>query len=107
MTACSSIRYIPSPIPVLQSPLYDLALASRLSEVIAEQELDLLHVHYAIPHAISAYLARQICPRPFRTITTLHGTDTRLVGLDPSYRPITRFGLEQSDGRDGRLPLSR
>ena len=86
------------PYPVLQNPQYDLALASRLSEVIAEQRLDLLHVHYAIPHAISAYLARQICAYPFRTITTLHGTDTRLVGLDPSYRPITKFGLEQSDG---------
>ncbi len=84
--------------PVLQNPQYDLALASRAAEVIAEQELDLLHVHYAIPHAISAYLARQICPRYFRIITTLHGTDTRLVGLDPSYRPITKFGLEQSDG---------
>jgi N-acetyl-alpha-D-glucosaminyl L-malate synthase BshA len=69
-----------------------------MAEVIAEQELDLLHVHYAVPHAISAFLARQICPRPFRTITTVHGTDTRLVGLDPSYRPITRFGLQQSDG---------
>jgi len=86
------------PYPVLQNPQYDLALASRLSEVIAEQELDLLHVHYAVPHAISAFLARQICPRPFCTVTTVHGTDTRLVGLDPSYRPITRFGLEQSDG---------
>lgn len=86
------------PYPVLQNPQYDLALASKLSEVIAEQELDLLHVHYAVPHAISAYLARQICPRPFRTITTVHGTDTRLVGLDASYRPITKFGLEQSDG---------
>jgi N-acetyl-alpha-D-glucosaminyl L-malate synthase BshA len=86
------------PYPVLQNPQYDLALASRLSEVIAEQQLDLLHVHYAIPHAISAYLARQICRYPFHIITTLHGTDTRLVGLDPSYRPITKFGLEQSDG---------
>lgn len=84
--------------PVLQSPQYDLALASRLSEVIADERLELVHVHYAIPHAISAYLARQICPHPFRFITTLHGTDTRLVGLDPSYRPITKFGLEQSDG---------
>ncbi|OPZ80929.1 MAG: GDP-mannose-dependent alpha-(1-6)-phosphatidylinositol monomannoside mannosyltransferase [bacterium ADurb.Bin429] len=86
------------PYPVLQNPQYDLALASRLSEVIAEQELDLLHVHYAVPHAISAFLARQICARAFRVVTTVHGTDTRLVGLDPSYRPITRFGLEQSDG---------
>jgi len=88
----------PFPYPVLHSPLYDLALATRISEVVAEHQLDLLHVHYAIPHAISAYLARQICPRPFRFITTLHGTDTRLVGLDPSYRPITQFSLQQSDG---------
>ena len=88
----------PFPYPVLQSPLYDLALASRLSEVIAEYQLELLHVHYAIPHAISAYLARQLCAQPFRFITTLHGTDTRLVGLDPSYRPITQFSLQQSDG---------
>ena len=86
------------PYPVLSNPQYDLALASRLSDVIAEHELDLLHVHYAIPHAISAYLARQICRYPFRYITTLHGTDTRLVGLDPSYRPITKFSLERSDG---------
>lgn len=86
------------PYPVLQNPQYDLALASRLSEVIAEQRLDVLHVHYAIPHAISAYLAKQICAYPFRTVTTVHGTDTRLVGLDPSYRPITKFSLEQSDG---------
>ena len=85
------------PYPVLQNPQYDLALASRLSEVIAEEELDLLHVHYAIPHAISALLAREICSYPFRTITTVHGTDTRLVGLDPSYRPITKLGLERSD----------
>ncbi len=86
------------PYPVLSNPQYDLALASRLSEVIAEQQLDLLHVHYAIPHAVSAFLARQICSYPFRYITTLHGTDTRLVGLDPSYRPITKFSLERSDG---------
>ena len=86
------------PYPVLQHPQYDLALASRLSEVIDEQELDIIHMHYAIPHAISAYLARQICHRPVTVITTVHGTDTRLVGLDPAYRPITRFGLEQSDG---------
>ena len=86
------------PYPVLQNPQYDLALASRLAEVISEHSLDLLHVHYAIPHSISAFLARQICPYPFRTVTTIHGTDTRLVGLDPSYRPMTKFGLEQSDG---------
>lgn len=85
------------PYAVLENPQYDLALASRLAEVIAAEQLDILHVHYAIPHAISAYLARQICPYPFRIITTVHGTDTRLVGLDPSYRSITKFGLEQSD----------
>ncbi|HEX2948677.1 MAG TPA: N-acetyl-alpha-D-glucosaminyl L-malate synthase BshA [Armatimonadota bacterium] len=86
------------PYPVLQNPQYDLALASRLSEVITEQQLDVLHVHYAIPHAISAFLAKQISRYPFKTVTTVHGTDTRLVGLDASYRPITKFGLEQSDG---------
>lgn len=86
------------PYPVLQNPQYDLALASRLAEVMAEEQLELLHVHYAIPHAISAYLARQICPHHFTTVTSLHGTDTRLVGLDRSYRSITKFGIEQSDG---------
>ncbi len=85
------------PYPVLQSPQYDLALACRLSEVIDEYKIDILHVHYAIPHAISAFLARQITTHPFKIITTLHGTDTRLVGLDPSYRPITKFSLDQSD----------
>ncbi len=86
------------PYPVLQSPQYDLALACRLSEVIDEYKIDILHVHYAIPHAISAYLARQITTHQFKIITTLHGTDTRLVGLDPSYRPIMKFSLDQSDG---------
>ncbi len=86
------------PYPVLHNPQYDLALASRMAEVVEAQGLDLVHVHYAVPHAISAYLARQICPRPFKTITTLHGTDTRLVGLDPSYRAITKFGMEMADG---------
>jgi L-malate glycosyltransferase len=90
----------PFPYPVLQSPLYDLALASRLSEVIAEQELDLLHVHYAIPHSVSAYLARAMMApkRKLPFVTTLHGTDITLVGADRSYFPITKFSIEQSDG---------
>ncbi|HTW44315.1 MAG TPA: N-acetyl-alpha-D-glucosaminyl L-malate synthase BshA [Acidobacteriaceae bacterium] len=87
--------------PLFEYPPYDLALATRLSEVAAYYKLDLLHVHYAIPHSISAYLARQMLAErnhrlPF--VTTLHGTDITLVGMDHSYLPITRFGIDQSDG---------
>ncbi len=72
-----------------------------MAEVAAYYELDLLHVHYAIPHSISAYLAREMLARQQRRlpfITTLHGTDITLVGLDHSYLPITRFGINESDG---------
>lgn len=87
--------------PLFQYPPYDLALASQVVETTERYNLDLLHVHYAIPHAISALLARQMLHArglhlPF--ITTLHGTDITLVGFDRSYLPITRFGIEQSDG---------
>jgi N-acetyl-alpha-D-glucosaminyl L-malate synthase BshA len=87
--------------PLFEHPPYDLALATRMAEVAEFYELDLLHVHYAIPHSVSAYLAKQMLASrgvklPF--ITTLHGTDITLVGLDRSYLPITRFGIEQSDG---------
>lgn len=87
--------------PLFQYPPYDLALASRMAEVAEFYGLDLLHVHYAIPHSVSALLARQMLAAkgirlPF--ITTLHGTDITLVGQDPGYLPITRFGIEQSDG---------
>jgi N-acetyl-alpha-D-glucosaminyl L-malate synthase BshA len=87
--------------PLFQYPPYSLALASRMAEVAACYKLDLLHVHYAIPHSISALLARQMLARkglhlPF--ITTLHGTDITLVGADRSYLPITRFSIEESDG---------
>jgi len=89
--------------PLFEYPPYDLALATRMAEVSQLYELDLLHVHYAIPHSVSAMLARQMLaatpPRrhlPF--VTTLHGTDITLVGLDRSYLPITRFSIEQSDG---------
>jgi len=87
--------------PLFEYPPYDLALATRMAEVAAYYELDLLHVHYAIPHSISAYLAREMLARQNRRlpfITTLHGTDITLVGLDHSYLPITRFGIDESDG---------
>jgi L-malate glycosyltransferase len=89
--------------PLFDYPPYDLALATRMAEVSELYGLDLLHVHYAIPHSVSALLARQMLaakPKgqklPF--VTTLHGTDITLVGLDRSYLPITRFSIEQSDG---------
>ena len=89
-----------STYPLFQYPPYCLALASRMAEVAEAYELDLLHVHYAIPHSISALLAQQMLaaahPLPF--ITTLHGTDITLVGTDRSYFPITKFSIEQSDG---------
>jgi N-acetyl-alpha-D-glucosaminyl L-malate synthase BshA len=87
--------------PLFEHPPYDLALATRMAEVAEFYSLDLLHVHYAIPHSVSALLARQMLASRGRNlpfITTLHGTDITLVGLDPSYLPITRFGIEQSDG---------
>jgi N-acetyl-alpha-D-glucosaminyl L-malate synthase BshA len=87
--------------PLFEYPPYDLALATRMAEVAAYYDLDLLHVHYAIPHSISAYLAREMLIRQKRHlpfITTLHGTDITLVGLDHSYLPITRFGIDESDG---------
>ncbi len=85
--------------PLFDHPPYTLALATRMYEVAEEASLDLLHVHYAIPHSVSALLARMMSQRkrlPF--ITTLHGTDITLVGHDRSYLPITRFSIEESDG---------
>ena len=91
--------------PLFEYPPYDLALATRMAEVAEIYELDLLHVHYAIPHSVSAMLARQmLCydharkRRRLPYVTTLHGTDITLVGSDPSYLPITRFSIDQSDG---------
>lgn len=88
-----------STYPLFQYPPYSLALASRMAEIAAHHELDLLHVHYAIPHSISAFLAQQMTTNrrlPFST--TLHGTDITLVGADRSYFPITKFSIERSDG---------
>jgi len=91
--------------PLFEYPPYDLALATRMAEVAEIYELDLLHVHYAIPHSVSAMLARQMLAcdharkvRRLPYVTTLHGTDITLVGSDPSYLPITRFSIDQSDG---------
>jgi len=86
--------------PLFQYPPYCLALASRMAEVAESYDLDLLHVHYAIPHSISALLAQQMLApgRRLPFITTLHGTDITLVGLEPSYFPITKFSIERSDG---------
>ena len=87
--------------PLFEFPPYDLALASRMAEVAEFYELDLLHVHYAIPHSVSALLARQMLAdrgRKLPFVTTLHGTDITLVGLDRSYLPITRYSIQQSDG---------
>ena len=89
-----------STYPLFQYPPYCLALASRMAEVAQSYELDVLHVHYAIPHSISAMLAQQMMApvRRLPFITTLHGTDITLVGVDPSYFPITKFSIEKSDG---------
>ena len=84
--------------PLFEYPPYDLVLATKMAEVTARYNLDILHVHYAIPHSISAYLAKMMVPdRKTPFVTTLHGTDITLVGNDRSYLPITRFGIEQSD----------
>src|SRR5437660_4111429 len=81
--------------PLFVSPPYTLALATKMAEVVAQAGLDLLHVHYALPHAISAILAREMSGGggngKLRVVTTLHGTDITIVGQDRSYLPITRF----------------
>ncbi len=85
--------------PLFDFPLYTPALASKIVEVARFENLDILHAHYAIPHAISAYLAKQIIGNnSLKILTTLHGTDITLVGLEPSYLPVMKFSIEQSDG---------
>jgi N-acetyl-alpha-D-glucosaminyl L-malate synthase BshA len=85
--------------PLFEYPPYTDALASKLRDVAIEQSLDLIHVHYAIPHAVSAYLAREMLrkERHLPVVTTLHGTDITLVGRDPSFLSITKFSIEQSN----------
>jgi len=94
-----------SQYPLFEYPPYDLALATRMAEVAEIYDLDILHVHYAIPHSVSALLARQMLAaqhngkaRRLPFVTTLHGTDITIVGADRSYLPVTRYSIEQSDG---------
>ncbi|WP_318508585.1 N-acetyl-alpha-D-glucosaminyl L-malate synthase BshA [Bacillus sp. T3] len=82
---------------VFQYPPYDIALASKIAEVANREELDLLHVHYAIPHAVCAILAKQMSGRNLKIVTTLHGTDITVLGNDPSLADAVRFGIEKSD----------
>lgn len=89
------------PYPLFDFPPYELALASKMVNVTMFEKLDLLHVHYAIPHASAAYMARQILMSKgirIPVITTLHGTDITLVGKDPSYEPVVTFSINESDG---------
>lgn len=84
--------------PVFPHASYSLNLAAKILDVIRGHGLDLIHSHYAVPHATSAYLAKEMCPGcPVRTVTTLHGTDITLVGLRPSFYEITRFSIARSD----------
>lgn len=87
--------------PLFDYPPYALALASQMVNLIEYENLDLLHVHYALPHATSAYLAKQIMCEKGKTVpivTTLHGTDITLVGKDPSYKHVVEFSIDKSDG---------
>lgn len=86
--------------PLFEYPPYDLALAVRMHEVVRDHKLDLLHCHYAIPHATSAWIAREMLRESgedVAIVTTLHGTDITIVGQDPSFYPITKFSIEKSD----------
>ncbi|KAF0142055.1 MAG: glycosyl transferase group 1 [Stygiobacter sp.] len=90
-----------STYPLFEHSLYGLSLTSKMLEVIEYEKLDLMHVHYAIPHAVSAYMARKVLEKTNKSIkfiTTLHGTDITLVGLEPSFMPLVKFSIEESDG---------
>ncbi|SFA46166.1 N-acetyl-alpha-D-glucosaminyl L-malate synthase BshA [Parageobacillus thermantarcticus] len=82
---------------VFQYPPYDLALASKIAEVAKREQLDVLHAHYAVPHAVCAVLARQMVGGKLKIVTTLHGTDITVLGYDPSLSDMIKFGIEQSD----------
>src|SRR5450631_373550 len=90
-----------SDYPLFDYPPYELVLASKMVSVVKNEHLDLLHVHYAIPHASAAYMAKQILRTQgieIPVVTTLHGTDITLVGKDSSYEPVVTFSINQSDG---------
>ncbi|ADU30162.1 N-acetyl-alpha-D-glucosaminyl L-malate synthase BshA [Evansella cellulosilytica] len=82
---------------VFRYPPYDIALASKMAEIAKREKLDILHVHYAIPHAISAYLAKEMVGDHLKVVTTLHGTDITVLGYDPSLKDMIKFGIEKSD----------
>lgn len=87
--------------PLFQHAPYETALASKMVDVVKYEKLDVLHVHYAIPHASAAFIAKQILKEQnihIPVITTLHGTDITLVGKDPSFEPVVTFSINQSDG---------
>lgn len=83
--------------PVFQYPPYDLALTSKMAEVIDQEKLDILHVHYAMPHAICAILARDIARHKVKIVTTLHGTDITVLGIDATFKKTIKYAIEQSD----------
>lgn len=82
---------------VFQYPPYDLALASKLAEVAKREKLDIIHAHYAVPHAVCAFLAKQMTGHTVKVVTTLHGTDITVLGYDPSLKEVIRFAIESSD----------
>nr|WGD99384.1 N-acetyl-alpha-D-glucosaminyl L-malate synthase BshA [Bacillus velezensis] len=82
---------------VFKYPPYDLTLASKIAEVAARENLDIIHAHYAAPHAVCAYLAKQMLKRDIGIVTTLHGTDITVLGYDPSLKDLIRFAIEASD----------
>ncbi len=86
--------------PLFEHPPYSLALASEMHNTAVRRKLDILHAHYAVPHATSAWIAREMLApeHRLRVVTTLHGTDITLIGQDPSFKPITRFSIARSDG---------
>ncbi len=83
--------------PVFKHPPYDLALAAKMAEVIDREKLDILHVHYAMPHAISAILAKDIAEHDVKIMTTLHGTDITVLGMDKTFKPMIKYAIEKSD----------
>ncbi len=82
---------------VFQYPPYDISLASKMAEVVKREKLDILHVHYAIPHAVCAILAKQMAQTDVKVVTTLHGTDISVLGYDPTMADAIKFGIEKSD----------
>ncbi|MDO8225472.1 N-acetyl-alpha-D-glucosaminyl L-malate synthase BshA [Bacillus licheniformis] len=82
---------------VFKYPPYDLTLASKIAEVAEREDLDIIHAHYALPHAVCAYLAKQMLKRNIGIVTTLHGTDITVLGYDPSLKDLIRFAIEASD----------